>query len=89
MLDYLVAAHIAIALLTTFVIFRLGYAERSQAFWQALIAWLVPFIGAALILAFQSIVHRNMTTKSKPDSSSHYHDEGLAGDLYHGVDADD
>ena len=89
MLYYFVIAHLVIALVTTLVIVRLGYAERSQAFWQALIAWLVPFIGAALILAFQSIVHRNMTTKSSPDSTSHYHDEAQATDLYHELGADD
>jgi len=89
MLEYLIFAHIAAATLATAVIFRLDYSERPQAIGQALVAWLVPLIGAALILIFQSVVHRNMTTRLKPDSESHYRDEGLAADLYQEMESDD
>lgn len=88
-IKYLVLAHVAGATLTTVVIFRLDYSERPHAVGQAVIAWLVPLFGPIGILIFQSVVHRNMTTKSKPDPESHYRDEGVAADLYHEVDFDD
>ena len=89
MLEFLIFAHIAAATLTTIVIRRLDYFERSQAIGQMLIAWLIPFAGAMFILIFQSVVHRNMTTKLKPDPEDHYRDEGMAVDLHHELDADD
>ena len=89
MLNYLVITHIAAAALTTIVIYRLDYSDRPQAIGQALIAWLIPFVGSVLILIFQSVVHKNMTSKLKPDSESHYRDEGAAVDLYHELKSDD
>ena len=71
------------------MIFRLDYFERPQAIGQALIAWLVPLVGSVLILIYQSVVHRNMTTKTTTASEDHYRDEGLAYDLYEELESDD
>lgn len=87
--QYVVLGHILVAIITTIVVFRLDYFERPQAIGQAAVVWLVPVFGALFVLIFQSVVHRNMTTKSKPDSENHYRDEGLAVDLYHEVHTDD
>ncbi len=89
MLKLLLFTHIVAAALTTIVIFRLDYFERTQAIGQALIAWLVPILGAVLILIFQTVVHRNMTTRSQPVTEDHYRDEGLAVDLLHELKSDD
>ena len=89
LLQYLLLGHILVAIITTIIIFRLDYFERPQAIGQAAVVWLVPALGALLVLVFQSVVHRNMTTKSKPVSENHYRDEGLAVDLYHEVRTDD
>lgn len=89
MLEYVLYAHIAAAILATFVIFRWDYHERPQAVGQALVAWIIPVLGPILILIFQSVVHRNMSTKAQPDSENHYRDEGLAADLHAEVAADD
>ena len=88
-LVYLSIAHIGAAILTTIVIHRLDYFERPQVVGQLLIVWLIPFIGSVSILIFQSVVHRNMTTKTKPETENHYRDEGLAVDLHHEVVSDD
>ena len=89
MIELLVIAHIAAAILTTIVILRLDYFERPQALGQMLIAWLIPLLGSIFILVFQSVVHKNMTTKLTPDPIDHYRDEGSAVDLYHELDSDD
>ena len=86
---YLLLGHVVVALVTTIIVFRLDYFERPQAIGQAAVAWLVPVFGALLVLVFQSVVHRNMTTKSKPDSESYYRDEGLAVDPHLEVNSDD
>jgi predicted CDP-diglyceride synthetase/phosphatidate cytidylyltransferase len=88
-LEYFVIGHIAAAILTTIIVFRLDYFERPQAIGQSLVVWLIPFLGAVLVLVFQSVVHRNMTTKSNPNSENHYNDEGAAEDLYQVLESDD
>lgn len=89
MFEAILAAHVLAAIVTTLVVFRLDYCERPQAVGQSLVAWLIPFFGAAIILIFQSVVHRNMTTKSRPDPHNAFRDEGLAQDLHAEVSADD
>jgi len=87
--QYLALGHFVVGIITTTIILRLNYFERPQAIGQIALVWLVPILGALFILVFQSVVHKNMTTKSKPDSENHYRDEGLAVDLYHEVNTDD
>ena len=74
----LLAAHLVLSIAATTVIFRLGYFERPQAIGQAVVVWALPFLGAIAILVFQSVVHKNMTTKAERDVESQNNPDGEA-----------
>ncbi|MEM6511819.1 MAG: hypothetical protein AAF660_02305 [Pseudomonadota bacterium] len=88
MIDYIVYTHAALAAIATVVIIKLDYSERPQAVAQCLVAWIVPFLGPIGMLIFQSVVHKNMTTKISADVASPnvdaYGMDSLGGDLHSG-----
>lgn len=89
MLEALLATYLVLSLATTIVVFWLDYFEKRQALLQALVVWVVPFVGALLILIFQSVVHRNMTTSAGPDAESKNSKDGDADALYFELDSSD
>ncbi len=68
MLELAISCHIVAVIITTIVVLYLDYSARPQAIAQILVALLVPLLGPVIVLIFQSVVHRNMTTKLEPDS---------------------
>ena len=83
MIEAVILSHVFLATVATIAIFRLDYLERDQAILQTVVSWVVPLIGAVLILVFQSVVHRNMTTKIKPDKPNPNSKEEKGTSLLH------
>ncbi len=78
MLKTLAIYYIAFSLVATIVVARSRYFDRVRKLFQAVVVWLLPIIGALVMLVFHSIVHRNMTTKAEPDRPSNNSDDVLA-----------
>ena len=88
-LQYVLLGHVFVSVIATAIIFRLDYNERRQAIAQSIVVWAVPALGALTVLVFQSVVHKNMTTKASPDIAHHNNEEGLVADVLHDFDASD
>ena len=86
MIEAAIAAYLLLSAIATFVILRSPHLEGSQRILQAVLIWVLPFVGSVLILVFHSVVYTNMNTKAEPDKPLHYKDEGLAYDLHEELD---
>jgi len=81
MLEVVIISYIVLSLVATIVIVRSEHLERGQSILQSCVVWLVPFVGAIVILLFHTVVHTNMTTKAEPHRASNNSDEIVADDF--------
>ncbi|MCH9695643.1 MAG: hypothetical protein K0U72_14105 [Gammaproteobacteria bacterium] len=86
MLEIAIIAYVLLSLVATIVVVRSGHLERGQLIYQSLGIWLIPFLGALVVVVFHSVVHTNMTTKAKPWRGSVNSDDPLASDLHTDLD---
>lgn len=77
MLNTLALSYVAASVLATVVLASSPHFDRTQKYLQAAAVWLLPVIGAAIILVFHSIVYRNMRTRLQPDRPNHNREEML------------
>lgn len=89
MFEILLAAYVVLAIAATAIVFRLDYLERPQALMHTLIAWLIPFLGAAFVMVFQWTIHKDMTTRSGPDNYNPNSKDIESDALYHELDSSD
>ncbi len=88
-LALLLATYLLLSIAATIVIFRLDYFDKPQAIGQTLVVWIVPLVGAILILVFQTVVHKNMTTRAERDAESKNNPDGDADALLLECGSDD
>ena len=86
MIEILAVCYAFIAVVATIIVVRSEHLERMQTVLQLALVWLIPFIGAIIVLVFHSVVYTNMTTKAQPHQSSNNSNEPLAYDLQQELD---
>ena len=85
----LLASYVALSIVATAMVFRLDYLEKPQAVMHALIAWLIPFLGAVFVLVFQFTIHQDMTSTVGPDVANPNSNHIESDALYHELDSSD
>ena len=75
MLETFAIAYLAASVLTSIVLLRSPHFDRGQKLFQVAVVWLLPIVGAIVMLVFHSIVYRNMSTRLQPDRPNHNKDE--------------
>ncbi len=75
MLEILAITYVATSVLASIVLARSQHFDRPQKLFQAFLVWLLPILGAVVMLVFHSVVHRNMRTRVQPARPNHNRDE--------------
>ncbi len=69
--------YVASSALTSIVLLRSPHFDRVQKLFQGAVVWLLPIVGAVVILVFHSVVYRNMRTRLQPSRPSLNRDETI------------
>lgn len=66
MIKTLAIAYLTASILASIVLLWSSHFDRAQKLFQAAVVWLLPIVGAVIMLVFHSVVYRNMRTRLQP-----------------------
>ncbi len=78
MIETIAICYAVISLVATVLLAASGYYEIGRKLTLIALVWLLPVLGAIVVLVFHSVVHTNMTTRPQPYRASDNNDDIIA-----------